>query len=295
MNEDGFPDIVAGAADMGGLAVYYGDGTGLNWREEIEADGLPSVQDPEPDDEEQGGFAYRVLLRDMNKDGHLDVVASYYKGPRVWLGDGKGRFRPSSQGLPSPSMGGLYRGIDVGDVNEDGLPDLVAENMVNGAEICVQRGDGSWRLLPDPLPDVRGAYGVALGDLDRDGHLDLIVTGRTRRDNGNIYGLFVCRGDGKGKFTPVENSGLPTEGLSVTWGIAVGDVNKDGLPDFAVGTGGVVPGGRKAGSPPMMPPRKPKGRTDQQAPPPEGAKRARVYVDELPVPRMQVWLNGASQ
>ena len=102
------------------LTVFYGDGSGTNWREESEPDGLPSFQDPEPEDEENAGWANQVLLSDMNQDGHLDVVASYYKGPRSWLGDGTGKFRAFSKGLPTPTTGGLYRGIAVGDINEDG-------------------------------------------------------------------------------------------------------------------------------------------------------------------------------
>ncbi len=66
------------------------------------ANGLPDLENPEPEDEDNAGWANRVILRDVNGDGQLDVVASYYKGPRVWLGDGKGHFKSVSQGLPSP-------------------------------------------------------------------------------------------------------------------------------------------------------------------------------------------------
>lgn len=89
VNGDGFVDIVAGAADSGGFTVYFGDGTGKNWKESRGDDGLPSFQDQEPGDLYQAGWVNHLILRDVNKDGHLDVVAAYYYGPRVWLGDGK--------------------------------------------------------------------------------------------------------------------------------------------------------------------------------------------------------------
>ena len=202
VNRDGLLDIVAAASDRGGFTVYYGDGSGLNWREESKPNGLPTAQDPEQGDEQQGGWANRVLLRDLNQDGHLDVVASYYAGPRVWLGDGAGRFRPSSQGLPVPTAGGLFRGIEVGDFNEDGRLDLVVANDANGPEIFLQQSDGTWAGTPDVFPAMTGgAVSVAPADLDRDGHLDLIVAGRKGKDMGSIYGVFALRGDGRGGWT----------------------------------------------------------------------------------------------
>lgn len=240
VNEDGFLDLVVGASDLGGLSVYFGDGSGSSWREAT-SDGLPSGEDPEPGDEEDGGWANQVLLHDMDGDGHLDVVASYYTGPRVWKGDGKGHWQAYSDGLPTPIIGGLFRGIAVGDINEDGHLDLAVANDINGPEVYLQQPDGSWQLTPDVLPSMMGgALGVALGDLDRDGHLDMVVAGRQAKGAGNIYGLFVCQGDGKGSWSEIKGTRLPNEGLSVTWGIAIGDVNGDGLPDLAVGTGGTV-------------------------------------------------------
>jgi hypothetical protein len=81
-----------------------------------------------------------------------------------------------------------------------------------------------------------GTMSLALGDLDRDGHLDLVIGGsRSIKDQ---YGLFVFRGDGKGGWTEVEGTNLPAMGLPFTWGVALGDVNGDSLVDCAVTTGG---------------------------------------------------------
>jgi hypothetical protein len=291
INEDGHPDIVAAASDRGGFTVYLGDGTGANWREDAEADGLPSVQDPEFGDEQQAGWANQVLLLDLNQDGHLDVIASYYAGPRVWLGDGKGRFRFFSQGLPTPSAGGLFRGVDVGDINGDGRLDLVMANDVNGPEVFLQQADGTWMSTPDLFPAMNGgAVAVALADINRDGHPDVIVGGRKGKDLGSIYGVFVLLGNGKGAWTELLDCGLPAEGLSVTWGVAVGDVNGDGFPDFALSTGGSVPGGMQGPSKGPNPPKKDSAEGQRAAA--ARSKSERRYVEELPLPRMQVWLNG---
>jgi hypothetical protein len=273
VNEDGFLDLVVASSDQGGISVYLGDGTGSTWQE-ARGGGLPSAEDPEPGDEDRGGWANQVLLVDVDKDGHLDVVASYYAGPRVWLGDGTGRWRPASHGLPTPILGGLFKGIAVGDVNEDGLLDLAVANDVNGPEIFLRQRDASWLPTSDVLPSMQGgAVAVALGDLDGDGHLDLLVGGRKKKGTPPTYGIFACRGDGRGNWTQLEGTGLPAEGLSVTWGITMQDLNGDGLSDFAVATGGTDSGRRT-----IRP--DPKGAPEEKQDPSSAGQ----------LPRLQVWL-----
>jgi hypothetical protein len=131
--------------------------------------------------------------------------------------------------------------LAVADVNEDERPDIIVGNWVDGPEVHLQQADGSWRKTADVFPQMLGgAYGVAAGDLDQDGHLDLVVSGRLKREVGFVYGLFALRGDGRGRWTYLANSGLPDGGLPFTWGIALGDVNGDGVLDVAVGSGGIV-------------------------------------------------------
>lgn len=285
INGDGFLDIVAAASDQGGFEVYLGDGKGKTWKQ-LKSNGLPDLENPEPDDEDNAGWANQVKLIDINKDGRLDVVASYYKGPRVWLGDAKGHFKSASQGLPTPIIGGLYRGITFGDLNADGLTDIVTANDVNGPELYLQQPDGSWKYTGDLMPSLQnGAVGVALGDFNKDGSLDMVVAGRKVKEMGSNYGLFILQGDGKGGFTELEATNLPPKGLSVSWGVAVGDVDEDGLLDFAAATGGAVAG---SGSKAPTPPSKSRGDKSAQKQP---EKQPTDVIPELQLPRMQVWLN----
>jgi hypothetical protein len=285
VNEDGCPDLVVGSAYMGGLTVYLGDCSGVNWKESP-AEGLPSAKSPSQDDEgRMGGWVPQVRLVDINKDGHLDIVASYYKGPRVWLGDGKGHWKASSAGLPEPTIYGLYRGIAVGDVNEDGLLDIVAANTVNGPEVYLQKPDGSWQMTADVFFQMQGgANAVDLADLHGDGHLDLIVGGMLKHSLGSAYGLFVLKGDGKGGFKYDEATGLPSTGLSVVWGVKAVDLKGNGFPDIVAATGGVVPGADK----PL-----PSERISQ-------LKQAAIAaagppIAEAQLPRIQVWANQSTR
>jgi hypothetical protein len=243
MNEDGFLDLVVTSAREGGLVVYWGDGSGQSWKEAANPDGLPSADDPEPghSDSERGGWANRLLLHDVDGDGHLDIVASYYAGPRVWRGNGKGQWQSYAEGLPSLIPGGSLWGIAVGDINEDGRVDLAVADVVNGPEVFLQSQDGSWRQTPDVLPALLGgAYSVALGDLDGDGHLDLVIGGIRSKKIEEGYGLFILRGDGKGGWMEVQETELPSMGLAFTWGSALVDVNGDKRLDLAVATGGMA-------------------------------------------------------
>ncbi|HRX84595.1 MAG TPA: VCBS repeat-containing protein [Phycisphaerae bacterium] len=229
MDGDGFLDIVAGGSDIGGIHVYLGDGSGSNWQR-VENSGLP-----------QHDWATRVVVADMNDDGILDVVASFADGPRVWHGDGKGHFADAWEGLPSPIMRGIYTGLAVADINADGLPDFAIANWVDGPEVYLQQADRTWLKAPDVFPQMLGgAVGLDVGDLDNDGKLDMVCSGRLKKDGGYVRGVFALKGDGTGRFEYVPNSGLPTTGLAACAGVTIADIDEDGLMDVAAGSGLVV-------------------------------------------------------
>lgn len=236
VNQDGFLDLVVAASNMGGFSVYLGDGSGKVWKEITAPDGLPSGVDAEHGDSERAGWANRVLLADVNGDKHLDLVATHHLGPRVWRGNGAARWEPFSSGLPSPTAGGVYRALALGDVDGDGRVDLVTTNMIDGVEVYVQTAEGGWRRASSPALSslAGGATAVALGDLDGDGHLDLVVGGRRTRSES--AGVFVFLGNGKAEWREVR-TGLPSDGYPFVWGITVGDVNRDGALDVVVATG----------------------------------------------------------
>ena len=274
VNGDGFIDMVVSSSDQGGLTVYLGDGTGKKWTE-VKHSGLPNGEETDAGDLYHGGWAFDIQLLDMNGDGCLDIVASYYTGPRVWWGDCKGHFEDHSKGLVKSTLGGIYGRIAVGDTNGDGRPDIALANTVNGAEAYLQNADGTWQGPIDIMPELKGgAQAIALGDLDGDGNLDVIIGGQLSAGPNyewDPYGLFVRWGDGKGGFSDRLETNLPSVGLEVIWGIKVVDVTGDGRPDIVVTTGGRT---GKIGWRPGQP-----------------RNAARDRQKSLPVPKVQVWLN----
>ena len=88
---------------------------------------------------------------DVNEDGFLDVAAipRLGQGARVWLGDGNGKWRDSSEGLMLPmSCGG---GVTFGDVNKDGHHDFVVADHCAGVFVYLGDGHGHWKAVTQGL------------------------------------------------------------------------------------------------------------------------------------------------
>jgi len=223
---DGDLDILSGGSDEGGLHIFLNDGSGRNWtRQENELINR--------------GWAIRVRLIDVNGDGHPDIVATHSDGPLVYLNDGSGQWYWSASGLPTPMMQGIFHGLGVDDLNNNGSMDLAVANWVNGPEVFFQREFVTWEKAPDVFPDMTGgAVGLALADVDADGSIDIAVSGRLRHNAfGLTRGLFLLLNDGTGRWTWQRGTGLPETGLAQVAGIAFGDMTGDGVPDLAVGGG----------------------------------------------------------
>ena len=129
-------------------------------------------------------------------------------------------------------VGNHPQSVAVGDVNRDGKPDVAVANA-GGDDVTLLLGDGTGALNPatgSPFAVGHEPQSVAIGDLNRDGKPDLAVP------NADDDDVSVLLGDGEGGFAPKTNfSVLPA---IVPASIDIGDVNRDGKPDLAVGTVG---------------------------------------------------------
>ncbi len=154
-------------------------------------------------------------LARIDGDLHLDLVVVNRDSDDValLLGNGDGTFQPPS----FIATGGEPSSVNLGDLNGDGNLDLVVTNQTFSVpkDVTVRLGNGDGTFGPD-LRLASGIYSetATLGDLDRDGNLDLVL-GTVR----------LYRGNGDGTFdTWSSHSGGP---LSLA-----ADVNQDGWVDL---------------------------------------------------------------
>jgi hypothetical protein len=171
-----------------------------------------------------------VEIADLNGDGKPDIVVAneLTNNLTILLGDGKGGFA-QSKGSPF-SAGNLPNDIAIGDFNRDAKPDLAVANHEE-KHLSVLLGDGNGGFTPTPNSPVTvevrpHVHGVATGDFDHDGKLDLVTDSWA---NDQVVVLF---GDGQGNFR--------TPGTFVKVGKRpyqrhrVADVNDDGKADIII-------------------------------------------------------------
>jgi hypothetical protein len=117
-------------------------------------------------------------------------------------------------------------GLAIGDVNGDGIPDVVTANGNGSATVFLGKGDGTF-VLKSTLDVGLSAYQVVIGDFNSDGKPDLAVTADGANGNGMVT---VFLGNGDGSFT--QKSAVPVGDLY--YAVASGDFNGDGIPDLAI-------------------------------------------------------------
>lgn len=118
------------------------------------------------------GFPLFVGFEDFNRDGRHDLVAAGQAGRRfsVSLGGGDGTFGAMSA---TRTCGGGGSALTVGDLNGDGLLDLVATDW-RSLSVLLGYGDGTF--APSECFATEGyPVAVGIGDFSGDGRPDIVV------------------------------------------------------------------------------------------------------------------------
>ena len=134
-----------------------------------------------------------VATADIEPDGDLDLFVTNFQGEanNLYASDRTGVFRDVSflSGAGRPSLDRLGFGTVFADLDGDGLPDLCVTNghVLDNApvlfpgnryrqqDLCFRNVGGAFEPVPLGLPAAVGR-GLAAGDLDGDGRVDLVVS-----------------------------------------------------------------------------------------------------------------------
>ena len=184
-----------------------------------------------------GGFDPRVLYTtgiepssvqaaDVTGDGILDLVTANRVGGNVsmFTGAGDGAFGAAAS-IPV-GYGTTPNTVAVGDLNEDGNPDLVTADGSGTVATLIGVGDGTFGS-PTLQPTGATTDSVALGDVNGDGNLDAVAS------NSGDANLNVLLGNGSGELATAN----PFDSGHINYSDALGDLNGDGKLDVALAQG----------------------------------------------------------
>jgi len=216
-NGDGIPDLATATNNeylQGYLQVALGNGDGTF----------------------SGKYSYQnvkaqfvgVTALDFNSDGIPDLALLDYAGNLVYLLKGAGDGTFSYVGVTSVGANNDEVSLTSGDLNRDGIPDLVVVSQ-GYVTVLFGKGDGTFpssTVVKDTGSPIFSQAVIA--DVNNDGIPDLVVS-----EEG--LSSFIALGDGTGNFpTHIQGPGAPNGyGTVVFTPMVVGDFNNDGLADTA--------------------------------------------------------------
>ncbi|MGE0441592.1 MAG: CRTAC1 family protein [Gemmatimonadales bacterium] len=175
-DQDGDLDLYLANMDGDANALYRNDGgrfTDVAREAGVEWGGR------EPGLEANG--TVRPCAADVDGDGRFDLIMANYGRAGLFLNQGDGRFadRSAAWGLDQDSR---YDTCALADFDNDGRPDLYLNGTVTGGKsypdhLYRNTGDRFVDVTPDNVAALEADHGALWADFDRDGAVDLALTG----------------------------------------------------------------------------------------------------------------------
>ena len=224
-NKDGKLDLAFANHEKKYLTVLLGKGDGSF----IAAPNSPFPVEVVP-------HTHGIATGDFNGDKRLDLVTDSWGNDQIEI-----LFGDSINGFKTPGKffkvgKHPYQRVRVADINMDGKDDIITTNLEgDNVTILLCGGKGNFNEAKgSPFPCGDSPFGVAIGDVNGDGKLDLAIVNSpsSTADRTGVNGLTVLLGDGTGKFTMMKGS--PFDAGKIPNRVAIGDVNGDGIKDIIV-------------------------------------------------------------
>jgi gliding motility-associated-like protein len=186
-----------------------------------------------------GQFAFRVFIRDLNRDGKPELVVSNSFDDLNPSTDSQFYIFPNQSTSSTISFAAPIKlsvtganttyGLDVQDLDGDGLPDIVV-NQFQSSDLFVFKNQSTGNISFGPVQRIAASgtfNNVTSSDLNKDGLLDLVVTATLD----NTLQIFVNNS------TPGNISFQAPQVLATSlgpWGVDVSDIDGDGDADIVV-------------------------------------------------------------
>ncbi|MBL9121869.1 MAG: VCBS repeat-containing protein [Phycisphaerae bacterium] len=190
-------------------------------------------------------YTNQMTFVDLDGDDDLDIVwangQSYSSAgaalkPRMYINDGTGIFTDETD-VRAAGITGWFRGVEAGDCDGDGDPDLILAQDFNKKPILlINNGAGVFSNGSAQLPALTLSSARAqFGDVDNDGDLDLVL------NNSGTPSRFGTNGrprlylnNGTGTYTDVAT--IPAANIAEQMDILFTDVDNDLDLDIFVGS-----------------------------------------------------------